>query len=154
MFEVNGKYTIYAINSMGFGGKSEITITAISPSGGPIFKSKGKRKQYYLKTDKRCAVFKGWDLPLHLDSDPSMRKNGMHTFVGNACLNFVGDASEIRAHIEAGQLNPDFDRQIVLAIHPDNLSANDRREEVVFPEAVTHSHAVVSDILKKQEARQ
>ncbi|MFA5375973.1 MAG: hypothetical protein WC455_09540 [Dehalococcoidia bacterium] len=153
MFEANGKYTIYAINSMCFGGKSEITITQISPKG-PVFKQRGKRKQYYLNTDKRCAVFKGWDLPFCLDSDPSMRRNGVHTFTGNACLNFVGDTSKIRTWMEEHQINPAFDREIVLAIHPDNLSANDRREEVVFPEAVTHSHAVVSDILKKQEERQ
>lgn len=152
MFEINGKYTIYAVNSMAFGSKTEITISDINPSGSPIFKYRGKRKQFYLKTDRSTAVFKGWDLPFFLDSDKRAAVAGMQTFVGNACLNFVGSAGEIREWFEKNQLNPGFNREIVIAVAPQNLRANDRQEAVVFPEAVTHTHAVVSSILKKKEA--
>jgi len=153
MFKRNTKYTIVNIDSMmALTHKREIEVVDFQPNKldpaiqDVIFKPRGKRKLYVLPLKTRSyqyapivnlddAVFEGWDLPLHIDTEYNMYR-------GNACYNFVGEPSTVRVTIDAGQLNPHFDKVKVLA-HPDNKGDG----VVVYPELYKGGHAVIDRLL-------
>lgn len=108
------------------------------------FKVRGKRKIQGVLMNKAFLVFKGWDLPLRVDTDGS-------SFRGNACLNFVGNIDEIRAFIDAHNLNENANKGVILCV-PESIHATER-ERAVYPEiARTISHAVVRRILDAASA--
>ena len=150
IFEAGKKYTIFSIGGIGMTTKLEMQVTDFH-EGNPVFKKKGKRKQFILKLRtqsyqtapiKECefAIFEGWDQPITCDTD------GFSSFRGNALFNFVADPEAIRAWIEAGQLNPNFNRSIVISVEANN---SDSKEVAVYPELYKPGHAVLDRILKK-----
>lgn len=103
------------------------------------FKQRGKRKIQAIKLKNSSMVFKGWDLPLRVDT-------GGSSFRGNACLNFVGDIDEIRRFIDAYNVNENASKGIVLCVG-ETLEGNER---VVYPEiAKTERHAVIRRVLRE-----
>lgn len=65
------------------------------------------------------------------------------TMRGNACYNFLASKDEIKNWIDTYQLNPDFEKDRILAIVGD-------QETVVYPEFYKGNHAVISRILNDQ----
>lgn len=138
VFEVGKKYTTFRISGMAMTGKQEFTVTGIGDEGSVLYKQRGCRKQYILKLRTRAyesaplkefdgAVFEGWDQPVTCDTD------GGRVFRGNACYNFVGLPETIKAWIDGGQLNPNFDRSRVVAVD-NNWTGQDMPEIPVYPE--------------------
>lgn len=158
VFEAGKRYTIYRIGSMmAMTTKQEIRVDQIDHERARIiFTPRGKRKQYILPLAPirysngpvdffSGAVFDGWDQPIHCDTEACHDRGGVMR--GNACYNFLGTPEQIRAWIDAGQLNPLFEKNSVLAI--DQANGNNATEIVVFPEAVQPGrHAVIDQIME------
>ncbi len=153
IFEVGKQYSVYAIDSMmAMTHKKEILITGTHTDGNPIFKKRGKRKQFIFELRARSyqsaplietvsAIFEGWDQPVSCDTE----SHG--TMRGNALYNFTASPETIRAWIEAGQLNPNFEAGAVLSVPVSGDSIHD--ETPVFPELYQGGHAVMDRILDK-----
>ena len=86
------------------------------------------------------AIFEGWDRPITCDTDRYGQRS-VSIMRGNACYNFMGTPEQVRAWIEAGQLNPFFETYKALAIEG-------QLETVVFPEhVITGNHAVIDRLM-------
>jgi hypothetical protein len=150
---IGEKYTIFYIDSMlAMTHKQEIVITRIDQNSRKyIYKVKGKRKEFYLNLRQRPAIFLGYNQPFSCDTDDAFNKGELGAFAltrimrGNACYNFMGKADEIKIWIEENQLNPDFEKDRVLAIEGNE-------EIVVYPE-FNSEHAVINRILREKEPR-
>ena len=163
VFKAGGKYSLYGIDSMmAMCHKTEIIVRAIDPEKGRVIFSKPRgRKQFILPLESRSyqsapikpyegAIFEGWDQPIKCDTE-------QHSGVmrGNACYNFIGTSQAICEWIEAGQLNPSFDKGAVVAIDPNSIGlCGDSPETVVFPEEVRPgNHAVIDRLIEETEYR-
>ena len=143
MFKLNEKYTLFRIGGFATTICDRIKIKEVHEDYA-IFQFASKRKLYTLLLNTKCAVFKDWETKYTCDSD-SKPVNGVHTFNGNACYNFVGSALEIRNWIDNEQLNPKFEKHLVLAVNGDN-------ETVVYPELVTPGeHAIIDRALNSKK---
>ena len=142
MINVNDKLTIFAVNFMGITSRSEIVIAKFLV-GKPVFKQKGKRKEYYLDINEKTAIFKGWDIPIHCDSEGG-------SFRGNACLNFIGSKEEIKNFIDFNNINEILDKSIILAVS--QTVGKGAKEVVVYPDQVIPgSHAVIDRVLQSEK---
>ena len=150
IFEVGKKYTVYSLNSMAMTTKLEMEVTGLETDK-VIFKHKGKRKMYVFPLrskhyssaplkETEAAIFEGWDQPVTCDTD------GARCFRGNALFNFIAEPEAIRAWIDKGQLNPNFNRSIVLSVEADN---SDSGERAVYPELYKGGHTVMDRYITK-----
>ena len=99
-----------------------------------------KRILRSILLDPSTLVFPA-PVPFKTDMDVMMASNS-GVCHGNACLNFVGDATVVREWVETKNLNDAFDRLDEVMVIVDD-------EEVpVFPEAET-GHAVVKRIRER-----
>jgi len=161
IFKTGEKYTLFKIDSMlAMTHKLEIIIKDIDPESNPIFSEKGKRKKYKLRLKSRLyasapeiplkdAIFAGWDQPFTCDTDSKIRTlstSGLtcQTMRGGACYNFIGTLEQIQAWIDKGQLNPHFNKAIVLA-----FENNEGDGAVVYPDLYKGGHAVIDRQLTK-----
>jgi hypothetical protein len=148
MFKVGQKYTSYSIDSMmAMTHRREFSVKQILPSGTIVIVERGKRKETGLRLKwqgyvngpwefYKHGLFIGWDQPIKCDTD---QRSGVMR--GNACYNLIGTPEAVRAWIDAGQINPLFDKASVLAIEGD-------KETVVYPELVREGdHAVIDRIM-------
>jgi len=158
-FTKGEKYTVYRIDDfLAMTSTQEITVKDLDPEGNAIYSLRGKRKRFILRLESRSyasaplkpfvgAVFRGWDQPIETDVVASRHaaKSGEMSAVmrGNACFNFVGKPEDIRAWIEAGQLNPHFRKGTVIAIEGE-------QETPVYPEIEAH-HAVIARLKEQAE---
>jgi len=153
IFKEGQVYTIYTISEfMATTVKKQFKVKGfqINKFGGMvdvIFQPIGKRKLFILPAKTRAfqtapvkdfggAIFEGLDQPFLVDSETS-------SFCGNACYNFIGNSEEIKKWINDKQLNPNFDKSVVVA-------KDNEKEVVVYPELNKGNHAVISRILEKQ----
>ena len=117
--------------------KSEIQITR-NIDGKLVFKQRGKRKEFYLSTDKEMIVFEGWDV-VKVDTDG-------RSFSGSACFNIVHDSVEsLRALIEKdciSELSEITKSHIMLMTREDFASANLNNMQPVYMETATDSVVV------------
>lgn len=149
--KVGGKYTCFHIDSMmAMTHKAEIQVKEINPEHF-VFVARGKRKLLMKRWESRSyqsaplepidwAIFEGWDQPITCDTD-RYGQGSVSIMRGNACYNFMGTPEQVRAWIEAGQLNPFFETYKALAIEG-------QLETVVFPEhVITGNHAVIDRLM-------
>jgi hypothetical protein len=123
VFNKGGKFTVFYISDfMATCTRQEIVVSEIRERDF-IFSKKGGRKKYIYPLVsqhyagapvKYCdhAVFAGYDLPLVADSDYTYSDRSQ-LYRGNCRYNFVGDPEKIKAYIDANQLNPFFDKELV-----------------------------------------
>ena len=98
------KYTVIGVGSMmAMTFKHEITCKGINPiDNEPIWVAKGKRKKQLFREPigREMLVFKGWNIPLKIDSEaePERTGTGMTSMImcGNACFNFLGTPGFVR----------------------------------------------------------
>lgn len=97
--------------------RAEIEISG-EHNGEPIFKNKGKRKQFYFSPKKEMLVFEGWNLPI--DSNVN---EGTNSFVlSGSGLNLInreapGDIEATRKWIEEHNINELFNEQRTVSLH-------------------------------------
>lgn len=118
--------------------KSEVEITRII-EGRIVFKQRGKRKEFYLSTDKELIVFEGWD-KVKIDTDG-------RSFFGSATFNIVHDTVDsLRTLIEEEcicELSEIIKSRIMLMSRNDFAIGNLDNMQPVFLETETDSAVVL-----------
>lgn len=154
--ELNKEYTIISMNSMAMTSKIEGIIVAVEENTGYenqylklTFKQRGKRKLvYFTPKTKNTLIFRGYDLPLKVDSEFSH-------FCGNALINLVGfNPSEIKLYVEEKNLNTSIDKAIIVCwkmLDSNDYSADEKEVSILYPEVAKISgHAILNRLLEKQ----
>ena len=139
MLKIGQKYTSFEIGEMMATTIKRQFVVKDIKDGKTIIQFKGKKKEYYLKEpDKDTAIFKGWELPFLADSDTN-------SFRGNALINLIGKEHEIKDYFDKVQLNPFFDKGLLVLVDGEN-------EKMLYPseaESIRQNHASISNILKE-----
>lgn len=112
------KLTIITVGSMLANTiRAEIQITG-EHNGEPIYKNKGKRKQFYFRPGKDMLVFEGWDLPV----DSNVNEGTSSFMLSGSGINLInrekpGDIEATRKWIEEHNLNEAFSEQKYISLH-------------------------------------
>jgi hypothetical protein len=146
LFKKDKVFTIIAIGDfMAQTTRSSVKSTGEMYKGTPVFKKneKGARSKFTLRNleSPETLLFEGVDLPFKIDGEVTVNQNNGFTSTlvrGNALINLVGDADEIKKYIETKNLNPFFN-----AFDRINHCEGQEKETLLYTEAPTDSRMVL-----------